>query len=173
MTTAFCTSCALASTAANQAAAAEVSLSDLALKKTYLKIALQADTIALSGWKQVFSPTAITCPGTGGTCTARITLSVELSTFDKGESGNVACEVRRSGVILPLPPVPPGLIQHRFGDDSGNFQASVLTFSWVSRGLPLGATTFSVRCATVVSPVSIGGPVSAGQRTLTIDVYKP
>jgi hypothetical protein len=162
--------------AAALAGAAEVSVPNLALKKTYLKSAQEADAVSLSGAKLVFSPTSVMCPGSEGSCTARITLSVELFTFDPpngGEPGRVVCHVARSGVILPTQPVFPGLVAHYFGDASGDFQANVLTFSWVARNLPLGATTFNVICATVVSPTSVGGPVTAGARTLTIDVYKP
>jgi hypothetical protein len=159
--------------AASLAGAAEVSLSDLVLKKTYLKAAPDADAVGLSGWRNVFSPTSITCPGTDGTCTARITLSVDLSTFDKGEAGRVVCRVIRISLVFPNPPPLPGLIAHHFGDDSGRFQANVLTVSWIARSLPIGAHAFSVQCATVVSPDSVGGPVRAGARTLTVDVYKP
>src|SRR5262249_9593245 len=84
MGVALCAAIAWAPAAAVPAGAAEVSLSNLALKNPYLKLAPEADSVALSGWKQLFSPTSITCPGPGGICTARITLSVVLSTFNKG-----------------------------------------------------------------------------------------
>jgi hypothetical protein len=60
-------------------AAQEVSLSNLALKNTYLKT--RSDKLELStsaSWTSIFSPTTITCPGTSGTCTARIELSVRV-----------------------------------------------------------------------------------------------
>jgi hypothetical protein len=75
------------------------------------------------------------------------------------------CRVTRSAPVFATL-VPPGeVIMAIFRNDINH---QVVTFSWVSRGVPLGSTTFRVQCSsTIVTPVQVRA------RTLTIDVYKP
>ena len=77
-------------------AAQEVSLSNLALKNTYLKTRSDSFELSVTSWTSIFSSTAITCPGTSGTCTARIEVSMR---FEPGAGFDryVKCRVIRSG----------------------------------------------------------------------------
>ena len=156
--------CALAVVAggASLVAAQEVSLSNLALKKTYLKVRTDALELSASSWKNIFSPTAITCPGTSGTCTARTEVSVEFfpaHTLDQDDI--VECRVIRGGIIAPtvaLPGVVRFIVRNR------------ATFTWIAHGLPLGSSTISIQCQLSSPPNT---HIWTRLRTLTIDVYKP
>ncbi len=147
---------------ASLVAAQEVSLSNLALKKTYLKT--RSDLLELStSWKSVFSSTAITCPGTSGTCTARIDVSVQFgTTANVGLDDFLFCRVIRSGgVIAPIVALP--------GDVRFNVSSNG-AFQWVFTAVPLGTNAITVQC-------SLGDHASfpaifAVKRILTIDVYK-
>ncbi len=160
--------CALAMVAggASLAAAQEVSLSNLALKNTYLKT--RSDTLGLSWqtpWTNIFSPTTIRCPGTSGTCTARIEVSVVFKLFHHDDFPTlVPCRVVRGRINAPTVALPA---------DVGLLLTQTLvdgTFTWIAPGLPVGSTAFSVQCRLIAQPAQ---PITAVQRTLTIDVYKP
>ena len=159
--------CALAVVAggAGLVAAQEVSLSNLALKNTYLKVrSEQLELLWNSSWKNIFSPTVITCPGTSGTCTAQIEVSVEFDTGNSLDQDDiVVCRVIR-GAIISSTVALPGVVRFIVTSDG--------TFTWIARGLPLGSSTIGVQCQLDSSspPVS---HIWATQRTLTIDVYKP
>ena len=163
MKTALC-AVAMVAGGASLVAGQEVSLPNLALKKTYLKTRSEQLELSHLSWKSIFSPTTITCPGTSGTCTARIEVSVQ---FASGTSANldniVRCRVIRGGIIAPTVALPREV---RFNVRSDG------TFSWIARGLPLGSSTINVQCQLDGSP-NDGFPIWATERTLTIDVYKP
>lgn len=141
-------------------AAQEVTLSNLALKNTYLKG--RSEFLELStSWKHIFSPTTITCPGTSGTCTARVEVSVHFVAGTSADRDDVVnCRVMRGGIIATA--ALPGEVSF--------FVASDGAFTWIARGLPLGPSTLSAQCKLQSPPVTF---IWAAQRTLTLDVYKP
>jgi len=134
---------------------------DLALKNTYVKGRSDPFNVSPS-WTSIFSPTAIMCPGSSGTCSARIEVSVRFfinHSFDFYDV--VHCRVIRGGILAPTVALP--------GDVELGVQRGS-TFAWIAPGLPLGSSTINVQCTTLGSvPV----PIRAVERTLTIDVYKP
>ncbi len=147
---------------ASLVAAQEVALSNLALKKTYLKVRSESLKL-LTSRTNIFSPTTITCPGTSGTCAARIGVSVEATDLDAvagDPDTNFECRVIRGGIIAPILALP------------GDIRFNVIpdgTFTWIAPGLPLGSTTINVQCKLL----SFLDDIEVRQRTLTIDVYKP
>jgi hypothetical protein len=144
------------------AGAEEVSVPNLVVKKTYLKTT--SDSFELSpSWRNIFSATSITCPGTSGTCAARIEASAVFHFGGPGR-GDPHCRVLRGGVILPVFALP-GQVAMAPTADQGDV---VVTFSWVFTGLPLGPHVIRLQCSK-----GEPDPVSAQRRTLTIDVYKP
>jgi hypothetical protein len=175
VTTALGVWAAVAACGGSLAGAGEVFLPDLALKKTYLKtLSPPVEPIELSttAWRSIFSPTLIACPGTSGTCTARIELSARFDGLVDAHA--VQCRIVRSGVVLPMPPALPGEIR-MYGTPPGESQqeVGVRTFSWIFRNLPLGSHVVGTQCrwASYAPAASVVAKVS--ERTLTIDVYKP
>jgi hypothetical protein len=70
----------------NPVGAQEFSASNRVRKKTYLKT--RTDDLSLvstTSFKNIFTPTSITCPGRSGTCTVRIEVSVVMSPIDSYE----------------------------------------------------------------------------------------
>jgi hypothetical protein len=147
-------------------AAQEVSLSNLALKNTYLKVSAERFEISETEWTSVFTPTTVMCPGRPGTtCTARIEVTVKFAPLASSEDSNknMRCRVIRGGILAPTVVLPAFVwIEDDIKKDH--------TFTWIAPGLPLGSSTISFQC--IASEVFVMR-VDAAQRTLTIDVYKP
>jgi hypothetical protein len=145
--------------------AEEISLSNLALKNTYLK-GRDIGIFLTGSWQSLFSPTTIACPrGTSGTCTARIEVTVQFRTSHPDDHNQyITCRALRGGVgTLPT------LV---FPGEVAAFGVSDTPFTWIAHGLPLGPSTISVQCKMPVPDLFIYAP-TAYKRTLTIDVYKP
>ena len=155
--------CALAMVAGGAgivaAQAPEVSLSNLALKNRYLKMASEPFWLGHPQWTNIFSPTAITCPGASGTCTAEI----EVFAYFGQPQHYIHCRaIRSGGVIAPIAGFP---------GEVSFLPGSHVAFKWIFTRLPLGTTTIAVQCQ-MSDPAAVDTK-SVTKRSLTIDVYKP
>jgi hypothetical protein len=154
--------------------AQELSFPNRVLKNTYMKA--RSDELPLAkSYKSVFSPTSIVCPGSEGTCTARIEVSSSWwAVFNPGINFGTRWRVVRFGAVLPIV-ASPGSI---FIEADKSLGHPVASFSWVLWGLEPGTHTIGVQAETfTLGPIEPGDDDGAGavvlRRTLTITVYKP
>jgi hypothetical protein len=89
---------AMVAVGARFVAAQEVSLSNLALKNTYLKVSAERFEISETQWTSVFTPTTVMCPGRPGTtCTARIEVTVKFAPWHPAKTPTRTCDVGSFG----------------------------------------------------------------------------
>lgn len=156
-----CAALVLASLAALPAARSEAedAAANLTLRKTYLKT--QAGSAVLVPiWADAFSPTTIACPDDPGSCAVRVEVS---SVFEQIEPGSVAMVRTRVDGASPLPTT-----AIEVDSTSTGTLSNARTFTWMKTGVAAGNHVVDVE----FGMAGLGEPALAGQRTLTIEVYK-
>jgi hypothetical protein len=150
---------ALASTGAFDARAQADESLNLTLRKTYLKSVSGTMTVQEAP-SDAFTPTMVICPNdTSAGCTIRVEVS---STFEQIEAGAVAMMQARIDTF----PAPPGQVEVE-SSNTGTL-GSARTFAWFRTGVAPGSHVVDVEF--LMS--GTGAAAQAGQRTLTIDIYK-